>query len=157
MLAASQTTASWVADLRPGAVQHWATATSSPCTGLFKPVRVDERLDLGSTPTDRFDERALWWRHECLHRAVMRNPAVLMPLFVGERDHLEREWLDGPPPAAEAFVEADCRLDEWTRRVLAHPASDIRPSFVRRYWGKRDLRAGIPATKTTAQRAAAAV
>lgn len=144
LLAASQTTASWVAELRPGAVRHWVTATSAPCLSLFKPVRVNERIELGPEPTDRFDERTLWWRHEVLHRAVIRNPAELAPLFAGERDSLEHEWLSEPPAPGEAFQEADCRLEEWTRRVLGATAVDIRPGFVRRYWARRNLRAQMP-------------
>src|SRR5262249_10332158 len=53
LLAASQTTASWVAVLRPGVQQHWVTATAAPCTGLFKPIQVEERVALGPPPTDR--------------------------------------------------------------------------------------------------------
>ena len=59
LLAASQTTASWVAELRPGLVRHWVTGTAAPCVGLFKPVRVEDPLDLGALPTDRADSRSL--------------------------------------------------------------------------------------------------
>jgi hypothetical protein len=64
LLASSQTTASWVADLRLGAFLHWVTATASPCVSLFKPVRVDEPLPLGPAPTDRAEESCLWLRPE---------------------------------------------------------------------------------------------
>ncbi len=150
-LASSQTTASWIAEWTPNGVRHFATATAAPCTGLFKPVRVGEPLDLGAAPTDRFDASALWWRHERLHRAVARNPEHLLPLFAGERDALEAAWL-APGQAlepAEAFAEGDRRLAAWTARVeaarVADPRPDARPGFVQRYWAKRDARAGLAA------------
>ena len=146
-LASSQTTASWVSELTPGRVRHWATATAAPCTALFKPVRVGEPLALGPAPSDRCDAATLWWRHERLHRAALRDPERLLPLFAKERDELEARWFgDGAAtPPAEAFAEAERRLSEWTARVgAAGAAQDLRPGFVRRYWAKRNERAALP-------------
>jgi dipeptidase len=145
-LASSQTTASWVSELGPGGVRHWATGTAAPCTGLFKPVAVAEPLELGPEPTDRFDPTTLWWRHERLHRAVDRDPERLLPLFAKERDAVEARWLaSGPvPDSRQAFAEADPLLADWTARVeAAAPGSDQRPRFVRRYWAERNHRAAL--------------
>jgi dipeptidase len=146
LVAASQTTASWVAELRPGASRHWVTATAAPCVGLFKPVRVDEPLDLGPPPTDRADPASLWWRHERLHRQVLRDPARLRPLFVTERDAIEARWRREPPEPRAAFAGGDRLLAEWTGRVEAAAGPDTRPGFVRRYWQVRDQRAGLRCT-----------
>jgi hypothetical protein len=146
-LAASQTTASWLSELAPGRVRHFATATAAPCTALFKPVRVAEPLALGPAPSDRFDAAALWWRHERLHRGVLRDPERLLPLFAKERDELEARWLaEGADLApADAFAEGERRLADWSARVAAAGAAeDHRPAFVRGYWAKRDARAGLP-------------
>ena len=145
VLASSQTTASWVSELRSGSAGlHWVTATAAPCTSLFKPVRVDDPVDLGATPRDVFDPRTIWWRHELLHRWVMRDPEASYPRFVAERDALEREWLASPPTGAAAFAQADALLAEWTERVAAQMSADARPVWVRRYWRVRDRRAALP-------------
>jgi len=148
LLAASQTTASWVAELRPGAIRHWVTGTAAPCVGLFKPVSVDAPLDLGSPPTDRADPTSLWWRHERLHRLVMRNPAGLRPLFTEERDATEARWRAALPEPSLAFAEGDRLLAEWTVRVEAEAVRDTRPRAVRRYWRVRDHRACSDQRKT---------
>jgi len=143
ILAASQTTASWVAVLRPSNHIHWVTATASPCTGLFKPVRVAEPATLGPMPNDRADDASLWWRHERFSRQVLTNPAEYMPLFQEQRDETEKRWVAAPPSTHAAFTEGDALLADWTRAVSAHRASDVRPSFVRRYWARRNRWAGL--------------
>jgi dipeptidase len=143
-VAAAQTVASWVAALRPGDVAHWVTATAAPCTGIFKPVRVGEPLELGPVPSDRFDEGCLWWRHELLHRRVMADPARLAPRFVPERDEIEARWRAAPPEPADAFAEAERLLARWTGAVHDAGARETRPPWARRYWRARNRRAGIP-------------
>jgi len=140
LLAAAQTTASWVAELTPTGARHWVTATAAPTTSLFKPVRVGEPLDLGPTPGATADD-SLWWRHERFHRAVMQDPARAYPVFQPERDAVEARWLEDPPEPAEAFAEADELLAKWTTAVAALELRDTRPWFVRRHWRIRNRRA----------------
>jgi dipeptidase len=139
----TQTTASWISELRPDGVDHWVTGTSAPCTGLFKPIRVEEPLDHGPEPTDRSDLQSLWWRHERLHRRVMRNPERLLPLFVPERDEIESRWFENRPEPGHAFDRGDRLLEEWTDLVSRAMVPDTRPSRLRRYWRRRNQRAGL--------------
>ncbi|MCX5762948.1 MAG: carcinine hydrolase/isopenicillin-N N-acyltransferase family protein [Gemmatimonadetes bacterium] len=139
LLAASQTTASWVSELTPEHTRHFVTGTSAPCLSLFKPVHVDEAFDTGPTPTTEPDD-SLWWTHERLHRVVMRDPARLAPLFTGERDALEARWLAaGRADGATAWRESRAALDGWIARVdaAAHGTRDKRPWAARRYWNRR--------------------
>ena len=142
LVAASQTTASWVAELRPGDARHFATATAAPCLSVFKPVRVEQPLALGPPPTDRFDADTLWWRHERLHRFLIADPARAGE-YVAERDALEARILAEPVPPATAFALADALLRRWLARLATQPRVDRRPLLVRRYWQKRDARAGL--------------
>jgi len=144
LLAAVQTTASWVSDLRPGQVRHFATGTAAPCTSLFKPVDVSTPLDVGPPATDRYDPATLWWQHERLHRHVLRDPIALLPLLT-QRDEIEARWLATPPEPRDAFTEAQRQLAAWTDAVCGRPVADRRPPWVRRYWRVRNRRAGLPA------------
>ncbi|MBI2432131.1 MAG: peptidase U34 [Candidatus Hydrogenedentes bacterium] len=141
--AASQTTASWVAELSSGGVRHWVTATAAPCTSLFKPVEVGQPANIGPT-SGQLADQSLWWRHERFHRRVLRNPAAFFPLFQRERDALEARWLEHVPGTEEAFEEHNRLLREWEARVWKSHSPDIRPRFVRHYWSRRNRRAVLP-------------
>lgn len=143
LLASSQTTASWVSELSRIGVRHFATGTAAPCTGLFKPVRVGEAVSTGPEPTERADGESLWWRHEALHRRVLRDPERLLPLYAEERDAMEVRFLADATGPEKAFAEADRALPEWTRRVAAADGPDRRPFLARRAARHRDERAGM--------------
>jgi dipeptidase len=138
----TQTTASWVSELAPGDARHWATATAAPCTSPFKPVAVDEPVALGPAPTDRADAESLWWRHERLHRRLLRDPARWEHALMNDIHALEERWADERTPSARAFAEADAFLEAWTKRT-AEPGRDRRPWYARRFWAERDRRAGL--------------
>lgn len=141
LAAATQTTASWVADLRAdGRHAHWATATAAPCLGLFKPVAVEAPVAYGAPTGDRADD-SLWWRHERLHRRLMRAPAALADAYLAERDAMEAQWLQNTPESEAAFARHRAWLDAWNARL--GEARDERPWYVRRYWAKRNAAAGI--------------
>jgi secernin len=142
MVASSQTTASWVSDLR-GGQRHWATATSAPCTSLFKPVEVATPVDLGTAPANVFDAGSLWWRHELLHRRTTTAYSTLLPRYRPSRDRTETRWIADPPAPPSAFAEAD-RLERlWLDDVRAHHHRDRRPSWVQRSWRTLDRAARI--------------
>ena len=160
LLAASQTTGSWIAELSPKSVRHWVTGTAAPCCGLFKPVRVDEPLDIGPPPTDRADERSLWWRGERLHRRLIRNPAAFLPQFDAEREPLERSWFETDVRPADAFREGAAFTDRWIAMAQEafsqHRVVDGRPAAVRRYWQKRNAWAGLDLADESTRRTPAA-
>ncbi len=142
VLVSSQTTASWVSDLRDGP-SHWATATSAPCTSLFKPVEVGTPVDLGPLPTDFFDGWTTWWRHELLHRTTMADHGTLLPRYQHARARTESRWLADPPSSRSAFREADQLELQWAADVSSAHLPDGRPTWVRRSWERIDRAAHI--------------
>ncbi len=155
LLTSTQTTGSWVADLRAGAPdggRHWVTATAAPCTSLFKPVTVLDPVDVGAA-AGQYDDSSLWWRHERLHRMVVRDQARLLETYRDQRDALERGWLADPPSGPLAFAEGERALHEWEDRVSAAlGGADRRPSWVRCQWRSWDRAARMPGTRGRRQR-----
>jgi dipeptidase len=150
LVTSSQTTASWISDLRSGPVQHWVTGTSAPCTSIFKPVTVADELDLGPRPTNIADPTTQWWRHERLHRAVVRDVSGLLPRYRPERDRTEAAWFASPPDSAAAFAEADRLEASWLADVQGGPTTDVRPLHVRRQWRRWDAAACLYAARGAA-------
>ncbi len=144
ILASSQTTASWISDLRGDDDLHWVTGTSAPCTSLFLPARVVDPCDLGPTPTNRRDDDTLWWSHERLHRLVARDPGALLARYSHVRDRTEAAWFDEPPSTGEAFARSGELRRGWLADVSAARPRDVRPPTVRRLWRRLD-RSAVPA------------
>ncbi len=143
----SQSTGSMVSHLASGGQTHFLTGTSAPCTSIFKPVWLGAELpDRGPAPTGTYDEAALFWRHESLHRVVLRNYAGNLPLYVGERDGLERRFTadamsirkqaSGGRAAfsARCFAEADRAEAGWRERLAGAGLPDRRPFLYASAW-----------------------
>jgi dipeptidase len=148
LVTSTQSTASWVADLRPSAGpagRHWVTGSSAPCTSVFKPVTVDRPLavDPDPMPTNHLDPAYRWWRHERLHRLVLRDHPASLARFGPERDRVEAAWLAEPPSGAEAFATADALEARWLADLVAADLPDRRPAWLRRQWRATDRAAGV--------------
>ena len=151
LVTSTQSTASWVADLR-GQPLHWVTGTSAPCTSVFKPVRVAEPLDVDppDVPGNAFDVAYRWWRHEQLHRLALRDTAASLARFTAERDRLEAAWFADPPESATAFGLADAAEERWLADLRAAGLPDRRPGWLRRQWRGTDEAARIDLTGVAA-------
>lgn len=152
LVTSSQTTASWVSDLRSEPL-HWVTATSAPCTSIYKPVRVDTAVDIGPRPDNHADASSVWWRHEDLHRLAMRDVAASLAHFGHERDRIEHSWMAAPPSGASAFAQAARMEQAWLDDLLAAALPDHRPAHVRLYWSRQDraARRSTPSTSAAAR------
>lgn len=126
----SQTTGSMISHLLPLQQTHWLTGTAAPCTSLFKPVWIDSGLpDLGPAPTGKYDNKTLWWRHEALHRMIIRDYPTRIELIRRERDEMEQafvrttEMVSGHGPSERGlftrrcFSQAQEATLTWTEQV----------------------------------------
>jgi len=91
----SQTTGSMISHLTQQGDTHWLTSTAAPCTSIFKPVWIDSGLpDLGPAPTGTYDQSTLWWRHENLHREVLRDYAARIAKVRSRQQSLQKELME---------------------------------------------------------------
>ena len=160
----SQSVGSLVAHLTKAGPVLWVTGTSAPCTGLFKPVFLPTGglPDLGPEPSGEADAHSLWWAHERLHRAVIRDYASRLASYRSERDALEAKFqaevaayqAAGVQSAGQAaalsarcFRQAAEATQRWTDRVVQHPPSRRTSRVFSAAWSILDRQAGLVGRK----------
>jgi dipeptidase len=150
----SQTTGSMISHLSENGDTHWLTGTSAPCTSIFKPVWFDSGLpDLGPQPNGDYDDSTLWWRHENLHREILRDYSVRIKIIQAERDSFESQvWnssmklpKDSPDLKKEftnaCFEKADEHEETWLGKIRKMPIQKGRPILDKLAWKKFDREA----------------
>ncbi len=144
----AQSTGSMVSHVTADDITVWLTGTSAPCTSVFKPVWFEGGLPEQPRPGKRFDQQSMWWRHELLHRASLRNYPGRMASYGKLRDDLEAEFLAGAETRDRAaftrqcFEAADAAEREWLDAARDVPAAAT-PRLYRRAWQKWDRLAGM--------------
>jgi secernin len=152
-----QTVGSLVSELRGDRAVHWVTGTAAPCTSIFKPVFADVPVPAhGTRPTDRCDPRALWWRHELLHRAMLGDLPTHLTAIRNERGALEAAFrarvadvLVSGDVADRAKVAATCweealRVEQrWMAEIDA--TAPPREAAYRASWAEMNRLAGVAA------------
>jgi dipeptidase len=111
----SQTTGSLVSRLTSGSSTHFATGTAAPCTSLFKPIWVDTPMVPDKLPAgEAFDSKCLFWKHEMLHRLVLKDYHQSMRFITPRRNKLEADLLKQAVSASESDLSE--------RQSIAHQA-----------------------------------
>ncbi len=150
----SQTTGSMISHLTADGDTHWLTGTAAPCTSVFKPVWIESGLpEMGTPPSGIYDEAALWWRHENLHREILRDYATRIRIVQSERESLETKFLtsagdmqDHPVEDKQnytqmCFEETGKAERDWLEWIKALPIENNRSLFHEFAWRKFDSQA----------------
>jgi secernin len=152
---AAQSTGSLIAHLAKDGNLYWATGTSAPCTGVFKPIWLEGRVlpGLGTAPGARYNPRSLWWRHEKLHRRILQDYPTRAAVLHDGQAALEEELraLAAAAPRRRRFAlteQAFTRAGEAEAGWLAAVeklAVQRRPGLVfQSYWNAQNHAAGVP-------------
>ncbi len=145
-----------VTDVGAHGVIAWVTGTSGNCVSVFKPVFLGlEMPDVGPSPTEHFDARSLWWKHELLHRRAMADFDHLVPQIRKEFDVLESEFLSevesvkkGGMPEKRDFMEY-CfakslqATEQWIARLESKKDLAFDDPAYRAMWQKLNAVAGL--------------
>jgi dipeptidase len=145
-----------VTEASPQGVLIWLTGTSGNCVSIFKPVFLGMELpDIGPTPTERFDPRSLWWKHELLHRRAMADFDHLVPEIRKDFDALESEFLAesesvrrGTPEEKRDFMEYCFRrsmdaTEAWIARLRTRTDLKFEHPAYRAMWQRLNAEAGM--------------
>lgn len=156
----SQTTGSLVVYLHPERPTLFVTGTAAPCTSLFKPLWLDTPLpEPQPTPAGTYDPQTLFWRHERLHRAVLRDYPARLACLTAERDRMEKDFVDAAliyasRPAdertqfvADCLAEAAAAEERWLDQVSAIPPRGRNPVLYERAWAGFNRAAAMPASQ----------
>lgn len=162
----SQSAGSLVVHSEPRLTSAWVTGTSAPCTGIFKPVWPEAGLPEGGFEAGAvYDSQSLWWRHEVLHRALLRDYPRRLASYRVERDALEAEMLHEALTLADrarnqtaeerrealatctasAFARADAAEAQWVAAARAVRAQRRLPPLYAFAWRGFDRAVKVPA------------
>lgn len=151
----SQSVGSMVSHLHQRGDTHWLTGTSAPCTSIFKPVWMDAGLpDVGPAPEGTYQEAALFWRHELLHREILRDFSSRLAIIQPEQDALEEDFFrrvqavgssveERRSLTAACFAEAARAEARWTERVRAAPIQHTPAFYYRSAWNTHNRKANM--------------
>jgi len=153
----SQTTGSLVSRLTPGFSTHFVTGTSAPCTSLFKPIWVDTPMVPDKLPAgEAFDSKSLFWKHEMLHRLVLKDYHQGMRFITPRRNKLEADLVKQALSAAksdlterqsvarQAFEKARNLDNECQVALKSLPVVKATGFLYSHAWSKWNKAAGLP-------------
>ena len=150
----SQTTGSMISHLQPDQDIHWLSGTAAPCTSVFKPVWFDAGLpDLGASPSGIYDDTTLWWRHENLHREILRDyttritevasgSEALEKEFLAEIEHVSHQSMESRKAFTQhCFLKTEQEEMSLLEKVTRMPIQHRRPLYDKIAWRTFDKRA----------------
>ncbi len=148
----SQTTGSLVTRSKSGVEDIWLTASAAPCLSLFLPLGLGLNQLFDFVPEKKFDNNSYWWKHEILHRRILRNYQEHISEYSSARNKIEKDFqirfdkVKGPEDHEDFWVDVkrQCSefLEEWLEKT--QPTGKTTNSWLyQKAWEKNNLDAKI--------------
>jgi dipeptidase len=145
----SQSVGSMVSQLDRRDSVHWLTGTSAPCTSIFKPVWIDCGLpDRGIPPKGTDDGQSLYWKHEAIHRWILKDYSSRISIIRQKQASFEEEMLkevfrnlaasynQRKELSAGYFARASEIESEWSERTVDQKKEKTNRLLYRSAWKK---------------------
>ncbi len=129
--------------------KHFVTATAAPDMGIFKPITLNPDhypTQLAVKPGGVWDPHSLWWQHEKLHRAVLKDYAARLKSYHLGRNRLEGEFVEATSVASyqDIWNRAGKALVDWIELVESIPPGHPGSSAYQEHWRQLAQRAEFP-------------
>ena len=154
----SQSTGSLIVRIKSDGMNAWYTGTSAPCTSVFKPVWIDAGLPSDAPlPKGTFDGNSLWWKHEQLHREVLKDYSTRSMVYAAERDQLENRFIERIEQGShlqvkdrlaitqQCYAEALSATEKWIDAVRKTPIKNKNRFYYAWAWQRFNQEANLPA------------
>lgn len=150
---AAQTTSSMIVHITQDKPTVWVTASSAPCLSVFKPLWFEGMVipNLGPKPEAHFNNESFWWRHEVLHREVLKDYQKRHQIIILERNKLEKQLLKNVYrdkkkhflESKKAFEKNWELLEDWLPKIKGLPIKNRTSFFYKNYWKRLNKKVGI--------------
>jgi dipeptidase len=135
---------------------YWLTGTAAPCTSVFKPVWMESGIPTSvKAPAAKYDEAVMFWRHEVLHREILKDYAARILPVARNRNSLEAGFLresdtllqatqtDKAAFSARCFAQADEAEALWLKEVRNIPVTAKNSFYYNSAWKKLNQQADL--------------
>jgi dipeptidase len=153
----SQSAGSMVSEISADGNTYWVTGTAAPCISVFKPVWIDSGIpDSVKPPHKTYDEAVMFWRHEALHREVIKDYQSRISVFGSKIQDLECQFIRGANEisnrnpkeragfSAGCFAKADQLEASLLQQVKEIPIRHRNHFYYTMAWSKLNKEAEMP-------------
>jgi dipeptidase len=153
----SQSAGSMVSVINKEGITHWLTGTAAPCMSLFKPIWMDSGIpETVKTPGKMYDASVTWWKHEELHREIIKDYPNRISIIDSELREAQAKFVtqecnmrsknEGKRVqfSAACFAETAKLEDDWLEKVKQIPLRSQNHFYYTLAWKELNKQAGMP-------------
>ena len=153
----SQSVGSLISQFTKDDIVHWVTGTSAPCFSVFKPVWMKAGLpDIGPELDGCYRADSLWWQHEVVHRAALKDFHTIQPELADRIQTMEQmiddlvlKQLDKVEVEQRVISQTAFRMEreayrDWLKMIRDMETNHHNALYYHQYWRNRNRKVALP-------------